>query len=517
MRKSIFILFIGILTAFSSCRNDFETVPSSGKLEFSKKTVYLDTVFSSIGSSTYTLKVYNRSNKDIHIPTLQLAKADSKYRMLVDGMTGVDGDNNGVGDGKVFKNVELLAKDSLFIFIETTANIADTETDYTYNDQIVFDSGSNEQRVNLVTLIQDATFIYPNRPIETGIKETLTVLGFEGEQGHTLTDAELHWTNEKPYVIYGYAAVPSGKTLIIDKGARVYFHANSGLIVDDGATLTVNGEVNNFNLDGTVATQNEVRFEGDRLEPDFEDVPGQWGTILIFSGTNNTINHLTLKNATYGFFMQRNVAGTTPKLDIQNSQIYGCSNVGILGRTAHITGKNNVLGSAGQASLACSQGGTYDFTHCTFYNAWNSTSQLAVNIDDYYAENNVVLNTYPLTANFKNCILYGTNNIELYLDKKGTAFDANFNNCLIKFYDSGTLLGTNTFYNFLREGNSNGNVRNKDPKFYKPYQNKLNISATSPAVGIGNPSYLVPTDILNLPRNAGAPDVGAYTNRPFPE
>jgi len=93
--------------------------------------VYLDTVFSNIGSSTYTLKVYNRSNKDIKIPTIKLGKSDSKYRMMVDGMTGVDEDNNGVGDGRIFNNVELLAKDSLYIFIETTAKISDANpTDF---------------------------------------------------------------------------------------------------------------------------------------------------------------------------------------------------------------------------------------------------------------------------------------------------------------------------------------------------------------------------------------------------
>ena len=39
---SIFLL--GLLFLFTSCRKDFDTVPSSGKLEFSKTEVYLDTV-----------------------------------------------------------------------------------------------------------------------------------------------------------------------------------------------------------------------------------------------------------------------------------------------------------------------------------------------------------------------------------------------------------------------------------------------------------------------------------------
>ena len=54
------VLFCSIVL-WSSCRNDFETVPSTGNLEFSRDTVFLDTVFTNIGSSTYNLKVYNTS------------------------------------------------------------------------------------------------------------------------------------------------------------------------------------------------------------------------------------------------------------------------------------------------------------------------------------------------------------------------------------------------------------------------------------------------------------------------
>ncbi len=73
MRYSI-LFILALVICITSCRKDFETVPSSGKLEFSKTTVYLDTVFANIGSSTYMLKVYNRSNNDITIPSIALGK-----------------------------------------------------------------------------------------------------------------------------------------------------------------------------------------------------------------------------------------------------------------------------------------------------------------------------------------------------------------------------------------------------------------------------------------------------------
>ena len=45
-------------------------------------------------------------------------------------------------------------------------------TDFLYTDQILFGTGPN-QKVELVTLIQDAYFIYPKR--DNGIYETVPI------------------------------------------------------------------------------------------------------------------------------------------------------------------------------------------------------------------------------------------------------------------------------------------------------------------------------------------------------
>ena len=74
MRYYSFFLLIVLTTTLFSCRQDFEFEDSTGNLEFSKETVYLDTVFTNIGSSTYTLKVYNKSDNDIKIPKIQLGQ-----------------------------------------------------------------------------------------------------------------------------------------------------------------------------------------------------------------------------------------------------------------------------------------------------------------------------------------------------------------------------------------------------------------------------------------------------------
>ena len=66
MQRYFYILCILlIMIVWSSCRKDLEYASSEGNLEFSKDTVFLDTVFTNIGSSTRTLKVYNRTHDDI--------------------------------------------------------------------------------------------------------------------------------------------------------------------------------------------------------------------------------------------------------------------------------------------------------------------------------------------------------------------------------------------------------------------------------------------------------------------
>ncbi|MEZ7500577.1 hypothetical protein QO200_17805 [Flavobacterium sp. Arc3] len=504
MRPLSLLLFIGLLLSIYSCRSDFETVASTGDLAFSKDTIYLDTVFTNIGSTTYRLKVYNKSKKDITIPTIHLAKGlNSKYRMTVDGMQG--------SEGKSFTNVDLLAKDSLYIFIETTAPITDANpTDFLYTDQIEFDAGTNLQKVELVTLIQDAVFLYPKR-FADGTTETLPlgdgkIYGFYLDENDPINGNELVFTSQKPYVIYGYAAVPTGKKAVFNAGSRVHFHANSGLIVSNNASININGSKSNSPL-----LENEVVFEGDRLEPDYSDVPGQWGTIWLTDGsTNNTIDHLTIKNATIGLLIQNN-DGTT--VSIKNTQIYDSSNYGILAQTAKITGENIVINSAGLASLACSYGGNYNFTHSTFNNNWNSSSQVAVSIDNFIA--GATPEVKDLTqATFNNCIIYGSYSNELSLTKKTTAaFNYQFNNCLIK-YDA---TSTNPDYQFTTDASHySAIILNQSPKFFNLNLNKLNIDETSGAFAKGNSAYLIPLDILGNTRTT-PPDLGAYQNMEFPK
>ena len=493
--KTYLYIVLGFFLVLTSCREDFTFEPSNGNLGFSRDTIYLDTVFTDIGSSTYTLKVYNRSNKNISIPSIRLGKgAGSKYQLMVDGMPG-----------KEFLNVEMLAKDSMFIFVSVNADVASSNpADFLYTDQLLFGVGTNFQKVELVTLIQDAYFLYPQR-FGDGTTETLPIgddeiYGFFLDDNDPINGNELHWNNSKPYVIYGYAAIPANQTLTVDAGARIHFHAESGLIVANNASLQVNGTI-----------ENQVIFEGDRLEPGFSETPGQWGTIWFTQGsTNNILSNLTVKNATVGMLVTGNDGTANPSLTLNNVQVYNCSNVGILARTGKITGQNVVINNCGETAFAGTFGGAYDFTHCTFANYWPRPNQTCVVLSDDPINN---IPTPLENANFKNCIIYGSSNLGISLKKEGAVFNYSFENCLIKFADFNNQFQNDSLYpasgsNYVNCLIATNSTINR-PEFKNPNQNQLQIGENSAARGTANSSYSTFNDILDNPR-LDTTDMGAY-------
>ncbi|TYA57303.1 hypothetical protein [Formosa maritima] len=517
MKQAFYLIIcLSVLIFTNSCRKDLDFGPSTGDLRFSKDTVYLDTVFTNIGSSTYNLKVYNRSSNDISIPSIRLALGESsEYRLNVDGMPG-----------KSFENVEILAKDSMYVFIETTIdidNLPNLNGEFLYTDQIEFDSGDNFQSVELVTLVKDAVFIYPDKDNTTGLIETLT-LNIGGEtieteiQGRYLLPEELTFNKEKPYVVYGYAAVPNNETLTVEAGARIHFHANSGLLVAENASLHVNGL---YSSDQELL-ENEVIFEGDRLEPAFSDVPGQWGGIWLIEGSvDNFINYATIKNAAVGILCEGNPDEVNNKLTISNSQIYNSSNFGILGRRTSILGENLVINNSGQSSLAATFGGKYNFTHCTIANYWNNSFRQfpSLLVNNFMVDADNVTNITDLTeANFNNCIIYGNDNPEFILDEiedTGVVFNFKFTNCLLRFEDTNNNF-TSPNYDFNNSTLYEGNVFNQNPDFLDTELNQLIIGEESEANGIGNIGFAnqVPNDILGVNRTA-SPDSGAYQHITF--
>lgn len=503
---TVFVL-LGLIFWCSSCRKDFEYAPSAGTLSFSKDTVFLDTVFNNIGSSTYGLKVYNTSRDDVVIPSIILQNGSSSfYRLNVDGKAG----NN-------FQDIFIRAKDSMFIFIETTVDLGTRlENTFLYTDALVFDSGAFEQQVQLVTLVKDAIFLYPqNNP--NGAKETILLSVDEAGneirvEGFLLEDDLLQFTNEKPYVVYGYAAVADSKQLTIDAGARIHFHKDSGLLIQDGGSVSINGVLS----ENKELLEGEVIFEGDRLEPNFSDIPGQWGLFWIASGSfNNSISYLTLKNGSVGLLVEGDTELQSPTVVIKNSQIFNNSNHNIWARNAFLEAENLVLGGSGAASLYLNLGGNYKFTHCTIGNYWNNGFRTgsAVLIDNtvQISEANSISRDL-VQANFRNCIIDGNSQLELTLLKSDQSlFNYSFSNCLIKFDDFSDQFVDDTLYDFQDTSKYSNIILEFDSDFFFPARNNFRIGLESEAIMGASIEFAqeVPFDILGADRTL-SPHLGSY-------
>lgn len=489
-----FIILI-MLVLWSSCQSDFEAEEFQGQLEFSRDTVFLDTVFSNLSTSTFSLKVYNRTGEDIFIPEISLEGGEnSMYRLNVDGIPG-----------KSFENIEILARDSIYIFIETTvAPESSVEKEFLYVDQLQFRSQAHLQKVPLVTLVKDAVFLYPQRD-EAGFPEQIPVgLDDNGEpqlvSGFYLNEEQLKLTDHKPYVIYGYAAVPSGKILEIEAGARIYFHTDSGIIVSKDASLHITGQPS----EDSVQLEKEVIFQGDRLEGLYKNLAGQWGAVWLKNGSKNHIfEHATFKNAGIGILVEGSET-TLTDLQLKNVQLYNSAVSGILAENAEITAENLVINNSGQASLHL-KGGKYSFIHVTISNYWQQSYR---QFPAVYLENITPTGPAPLQAGFFNSILFGNEKRELLFNAEASAgFDVFFSHTLIKF----AIGDDSELYDFNNPGIYHNIWINEEPIFADPKNNDLRLQKNSAAIDRGDPEIAqeVVKDLLGNDRTP-LPDLGAY-------
>lgn len=515
MRYLYSFLSLFIIVFASSCRKDFSTSLSKGNLKFSTDTVFVGKVFDNISSSTHRFTVKNPSNKDIHIPQISLEKGNASfYRLNVDGVSG-----------KSFENIEILAKDSIFVFVETTIPFNEiTDPDFMYRDKVLFDNDSNQQKVELEAQVVDVHLIRPNRTqIADGFAYEEIILGQDADgnditiRGTNLTD-DTTFTNDKPWLIYNYVGVPNGKTLTIDAGTQIHFHANSGIIVQDGGKLIVNGTLDN-----------KVIFQGDRLEEVYQDISGQWGTIWLFNGSKeNSIQHAKILNATLGLLVDSNNDISEQTLLLNNTEIYNTTSYGLLARNAKIEANNTVIGNNGASSFATILGGNYDFTHVTLANYWRSSNrqEATLSLSNALQISETEFLVSDLQANFTNCIIAGSQNMELHYDKlDGANFNFKFTNCMLKFEDTTNQFIDDPLFDFNNTTLYQNVLLNKNPDFKNtnPFEDFVDfrIGENSDAINQADSSIILlkpvlQTDLVGTDRLPN-PDIGAYQHIVFEE
>ena len=383
-----FIIPLTLWVMTSSCKKNIE-VDSTGELTYSTDTVFFDTVFTTIGSVTKTFKIYNPNNGVVKIDNMRLRGGSaSHFRIAADGDNGI-----------AFSDVEILPGDSLFLFAEVTVDPNDDFFPFIVEDFVDIQYNGKNESIYLAAFGQNAHF--------HGGPDALTTIGCNEV-----------WNNDLPHVVYGVLEVEPGCQLTINPGTQVYMHKGAGILINEGE-LHVQGELGN-----------EVVFQGDRLDADYTDLPGQWGTeidfqitsnqgpdiytlsrggIWIYQSTGSTIDYAILKNGNTG--IQVDTTGTNNfALTITNTKIDNMAGVGLWGQGAHIKGRNLLITNCAEGCAYFSIGGKYEMDNCTFANYWSGSTRTAptVALNNYYKDVNQVIQVRPIyNTIFTNCIMYG--------------------------------------------------------------------------------------------------------------
>ena len=479
-----YLLPLLTITILFACKKEIMDTDQSATLHFSTDTITFDTVFASIGSITKTLTVYNHNSFNVKSNIALKGNSAAHFRMNIDGVPG----NNQ-------SNIEIPAKDSIFIFLEVTIDPSNSNTPYILSDSLVFTTGTKQQDVDVVAWGQDAYFHTANTYGDIINGDDTSRFFY-----HQLECNEI-WDNNKPHVIYGYVIVDPNCMLTINAGTNIYLHKNSGILVGNPF---VNSSGGSIQINGTLG--NEVTFQGDRLDPWYKDIPGQWDRIWLMPGSiNNEINYAIIRNGNIGIHADT-VANSNPTVSITNTIIENMSAIGILGQGANITATNTVVSKCGQYAVACNIGGTYNFIHCTFANYWdyNHRNTPSILLNNYYegADGNIYARDLN-AANFTNCIIDGNLSTEVsFQEQELGVFNYNFDHCLIKL--DPTINTDNSHYK--------NTIINQSPKFIDNTESDFHLTEDSPAINAGNSSTEGTSDIEGNPRNN--PDLGAYE---FPE
>jgi hypothetical protein len=442
-----------------SCKKN--NLLSKKNLEFSVDTLVFDTVFTTIGSTTKQFKIYNKESKTVQIDQIELMGGqNSPFRMNVDGNMGTS-----------LSNIRIESKDSLFVFVEVTLDINSQTLPMIVEDSIRFRTNGKDQYVKLAVWGQDMYFHYSNFQAEI----------FDFNEGI--------WPNDKPHVIYGAAIVDSAKTLTIQAGTQVHLHKNSVFYVYK-STLNIVG-----------VPGNEVVFQGDRLEQDYQEVAGQYYGIYFREALPSTIDYAIIKNGTSGVHLYSEDASNTGyTLTMTNTIIQNQARYGVfIYSGAKVKAENCIISKNGTHALLVLEGGDFNFNHCDLL-GYGSSQNPAVGISNYFTNyQTATTNVGSINEGvLYNCILSGNLSTELAIDTiqlSGVNLNFDFKNCLIK----SEIVQTDAFYQSI--------LWNENPLFTDPTIYDFSFSQSSILNGNGFTTS-VSTDIFGNARS-NPPDIGA--------
>ena len=432
--------------------------PVSGPVNFSSDTVFFDTVFTTVGSVTREFRAINRNSDPLLIDRIYLGGGTgSPFRLNINGTPAVSSEE-----------IILAHGDSLFVFIDVTIDPVNEANPVAVLDSVVFESGSYKKRVILEAWGQDIWLIEGN---ETG---------------------SATWTEGKPYVITGTFLVDTTATLTLDAGTRVYFHHDAG--------MTVAGRLVS---DGTA--EKPVLFATDRLEPAYDDVPSRWkGISFLDCSINSILNHTEVRNAVIAVSLEGNPS-VVPDLTLNGAMLMHNSVASLVAKSAEVSCVNSVFAHSGFSTVSLTEGGTYDFIHCTMDNRWEYSFRAEPVM--FIGKGKGVLPEVTVI----NTVITGSLDDELAIDALPSEAAGRFyaDSSLIKVDTTGSEWYVSTLFRNVQTSLL--------PRFIDETAYDYRPDTLSPLVDHAGrlESLLYPYDIRNKPRPTGpGPDIGAYERQP---
>lgn len=454
------LTILAVLFGISCSKTGFNNSPAA-VLSIGADTIRFDTVFTTTGSVTQSFKIFNRNEQRLNLSRIVLGGGTaSPFKINVDGTPGT-----------TFNNIVIEPNDSLYVFVSVAIQPGTSNLPFIVQDSLIVQYNGNRQQIQLEAFGQNANF-FRNRRIT---KDTT-------------------WNNTLPFVILSGIAVDSGATLTIEKGCRIFCHADAPFIVN--GTLRVNG----------ADTASRVIFKGDRLDPVYAGLPAAWpGIVFSRTSKNNVLRHAEIRNAYQGIVSELPATNNNYKVILNQCIIDNIYDAGILGLASTIRATNCQITNCG-SNVAMIAGGNYLFDHCTvatignFYIEHKQPVLFITNSDGNSG-------TYPTYGTFRNCIFYGENGTienEIVCDKKNSTspYEVVFEQVL--------------YTNKKPEPNAifKNAIVNVPPQFAVVETGKrlfdFTLKPASPAIDAAAPIG-VSTDLNGKPRPQGqAPDLGCY-------
>jgi hypothetical protein len=466
MARKIFYFLVIVMLSLS-CSERIFTDGDNLYITLSTDTIHFDTIFTTLGSVTRELKLYNPYKSWLEIDQISLQGGEtSPYRINIDGESSTE-----------VTDIQIAPLDSIYIFVDVIIDPTGDDNPVAILDSIMIVTKTDEQSVILVAWGQDIHLLNEE------------IIGTS------------NWTNDKPWVIYNSVFVDTGAVLTIDAGARVLFHRNSTMYV--AGTLLINGEEGN-----------EVTFGSDRIEDEYSDIPGQWnGIYFINISTGNRIEYSIIKNGVSGVHLGNlNSLDSSPDLVIRNSIVRNMTVSALSSLGGTIEASNCEFSHCGYYSLFLARGGEYNFAHCTIANLWEYSIRLspAVLISDYFDDGETRYIGLLSSASFVNSVIYGSSVSELEILPSAITESLNvyFNNSLIRIGENSLLMDKYDFSTCYL---------NIDPGFigfnqfdFRPDSLSILTENADPEVSI-----LYPKDLRGYNRFSDTgPDIGAYERQP---